>query len=98
MWRQHEVWDGTYTLGDLLDAHEMMLVRNENEQRAREAAERESKLRYTFGWYAEAAAQAASLHGLFCAELTRFSLRAASPLAGAGNRYLEGGERRWQKR
>ena len=45
MWRQHEVWDGTYTLGDLLDAHEMMAVRNENEQRAREAEERESKLR-----------------------------------------------------
>ena len=41
---------------------------------------------------AEAAAQAAFLHGLFCAELTRFSLRAASPLAGAGIRSLEGGD------
>ena len=39
MWRQHEVWDGTYTLGDLLDAHEMLMVRNENERRQREQAE-----------------------------------------------------------
>lgn len=39
MWRQHEVWDGTYSLGDLLDAHEMLMVRNENERRQREQAE-----------------------------------------------------------
>jgi hypothetical protein len=38
-WRQHEVWDGTYTLDDLLDAHEMLEVKNENERRAIEAAE-----------------------------------------------------------
>lgn len=36
MWRQHECWDGTYTLDDLLDAHEMLAVRYENERRARE--------------------------------------------------------------
>ena len=34
MWRQHEVWDGTYTLDDLLDAVEMIRVRRENEARA----------------------------------------------------------------
>ena len=39
MWRQHEIWDGTYTLSDLLDAHEMMAVHAENERRAQEAAE-----------------------------------------------------------
>ena len=39
MWRQHEVWDGTYTLDDLMDAHEIMAVHAENERRAREAAE-----------------------------------------------------------
>ncbi|GAA0083127.1 DUF6889 family protein [Clostridium sporogenes] len=41
MWKQHEVWDGTYTLDDLLDAHEIMAVKNENERRANEAVERE---------------------------------------------------------
>lgn len=40
MWRQYEVWDGTYTLDDLLDAHEMLTVKQENELRARQAAER----------------------------------------------------------
>ena len=37
MWKQHEIWDGTYTLDDLLDAAEMIQVRRENENRAREA-------------------------------------------------------------
>jgi hypothetical protein len=41
MWQQHQLWDGTYTLDDLLDAHEMMTVKNENERRAYEAARRE---------------------------------------------------------
>ncbi len=27
MWRQHEVWDGTYTLDDLLDAVELILIK-----------------------------------------------------------------------
>ncbi|WP_157261499.1 DUF6889 family protein [Paenibacillus sp. A3] len=40
IWQQHQVWDGTYTLDDLLDAHEMLEVRYENERRAYEAAER----------------------------------------------------------
>ena len=37
MWKQHELWDGTYTLDDLLDAVELIRVRRENEARAREA-------------------------------------------------------------
>ncbi|WP_423219680.1 DUF6889 family protein [Clostridium hydrogeniformans] len=41
MWKQHEVWDGTYTLDDLLDVHEMMAVKSENERRAYEASQRE---------------------------------------------------------
>ena len=38
MWKQHELWDGTYTLDDLLDAAELIQVRRENEERAAEAA------------------------------------------------------------
>ena len=37
LWRQHEMWDGTYTLDDLLDAAELIQVRRENETRAAEA-------------------------------------------------------------
>ena len=33
-WRQHELWDGTYTLDDLLDAAELIRVRRENDARA----------------------------------------------------------------
>jgi hypothetical protein len=33
-WRQHELWDGTYTLDDLLDIVEMLQVRTENQRRA----------------------------------------------------------------
>ena len=33
MWRQHELWDGTYTLDDLLDAVEVIRVKRENEVR-----------------------------------------------------------------
>ena len=38
MWRQHVLWDGTYTLDDLLDIAELICVRRENEKRAAEAA------------------------------------------------------------
>jgi len=38
-WRQHELWDGTYTLDDLGDWHEMMAVSMENDKRAQAAAE-----------------------------------------------------------
>jgi hypothetical protein len=37
MWRQHELWDGTYTFDDLLDAREIIEVREENRRRAEEA-------------------------------------------------------------
>lgn len=39
MWRQHELWDGTYNINDLYDIVEMLTVRSENERRATEAAE-----------------------------------------------------------
>lgn len=35
-WRQHQVWDGTYNLEDLLDWHEMARVRAENDRRRQE--------------------------------------------------------------
>ncbi len=38
MWRQHEVWDGTYDFDDLMDAHEIMAVKELNKARAIEAA------------------------------------------------------------
>lgn len=41
MWKQHEVWDGTYTLDDLLDVHEILAVQAENEARAIDASQRE---------------------------------------------------------
>ena len=37
MWRQHELWDGTYILDDLLDIVELIRVKHENEYRAMEA-------------------------------------------------------------
>jgi hypothetical protein len=37
-WKQYELWDGTYTLDDLLDIVELAEVRRENEERAAEAA------------------------------------------------------------
>ena len=36
-WKQHELWDGTYTLDDLLDIAELIRVKHENEYRAMEA-------------------------------------------------------------
>ena len=38
IWEQHQLWDGTYTLDDLLDATELILIRRENERRAMEAS------------------------------------------------------------
>ena len=40
LWRQHELWDGTYTLDDLLDISEVIRVKRENEWRAMEAVGR----------------------------------------------------------
>ena len=39
MWKQREVFDGTYDLDDLLDAHEMIILQAENKRRAQEYAE-----------------------------------------------------------
>ncbi len=36
LWRQHELWDGTYTLDDLLDVVELLQVMAENQRRATE--------------------------------------------------------------
>ncbi len=36
-WKQRELWDGTYTLDDLLDIVELIRVRRENEHRAMDA-------------------------------------------------------------
>ena len=41
MWKQHELWDGTYSLDDLLDAHEVMAVKHENERRNYESMRKE---------------------------------------------------------
>ena len=37
-WRQHELWDGTYTLDDLLDITELIRIRRDNQKRAAQAA------------------------------------------------------------
>ena len=39
MWNQHEVFDGTYDFDDLMDAHEILMVRQENKRRAQEHQE-----------------------------------------------------------
>ncbi len=41
LWRQHETFDGTYDVGDLLDALEYLDVKAENRRRAEKAAERD---------------------------------------------------------
>lgn len=38
MWKQHELWDGTYVLDDLLDIHEALWVKARNMQIAYESA------------------------------------------------------------
>lgn len=35
VWQQHQVFDGTYSLDDLLDWHEMAQVKAENERQYR---------------------------------------------------------------
>jgi len=39
MWQQHELWDNTYTFDDFLDAHEILAIKRENEDRAYDAME-----------------------------------------------------------
>ena len=36
MWKQHELWDGTYTFKDLLDIREVILIEAENNRRVQE--------------------------------------------------------------
>lgn len=31
-WQQHQLWDGTYTIDDLADIHEMICLRSDNER------------------------------------------------------------------
>jgi hypothetical protein len=45
MWRQHQCWDGTYTLDDLMDAHEVMDLKEENERRAHEYLAQQRSIR-----------------------------------------------------
>ena len=42
IWQQHELWDGTYTYDDLLDAHELLSVKYENECRANDAGRKDN--------------------------------------------------------
>jgi len=44
-WKQCQIWDGTYTLDDLLDITEVMIVKNENERREQEHMEQEREVR-----------------------------------------------------
>ena len=43
LWKQHELWDGTYVLDDLLDIVEVLQVKAENERRAHEASRLEAE-------------------------------------------------------
>lgn len=49
-WKQYEIWDGTYTLDDLLDITEVMIVKNENERREQEHMEQEREVRKNAGF------------------------------------------------
>ncbi|MEI6580040.1 MAG: hypothetical protein WCN92_11355 [Eubacteriales bacterium] len=40
-WKQHELWDDTYTFDDLQDILELIEVENENSRRAYAWAERD---------------------------------------------------------
>ena len=39
MWKQHEIWDGTYTIDDLYDCIELLQVKSENERLAMQASD-----------------------------------------------------------
>jgi len=49
-WKQHEIWDGTYTLDDLLDMTEVMIVKNENEKREYQYMEQQKEVRKNAGF------------------------------------------------
>ena len=38
-WKQHEIWDGTYTFDDLLDWYELFALKKENERRIKQYRE-----------------------------------------------------------
>ena len=40
MWRQHELWDGTYNLDDLWDVIELLNVQHENERRSMDSVKK----------------------------------------------------------
>ena len=41
LWRQHETFDGTYDIGDLIDVLEFLDVKDENERRYRDTLAKE---------------------------------------------------------
>jgi len=43
-WKQHELWDGTYTLEDFLDIMELITVMDENEYREQENSKLQQQL------------------------------------------------------
>ena len=43
MWRQHEIFDGTYDIGDLLDVLEFLDVKEENDRRYRASVKQQEK-------------------------------------------------------
>lgn len=45
MWKQCEVFDGTYTVEDLLDVHEMLRVKLENDKRIRDYQDLQQRMR-----------------------------------------------------
>ena len=49
-WKQYETWAGTYTLDDLLDITEVMIVKNENEKREYQYMEQEREVRKNAGF------------------------------------------------
>ena len=46
LWKQHELWDGTYTFDDLLDIHEALWVKNKNMSIAMEFQKEMSELQH----------------------------------------------------
>lgn len=44
MWKQHELWDGTYDMGDLFDVLDFLDVRDENRRRMEEWMARKNEL------------------------------------------------------
>ncbi|MCI8628043.1 MAG: 4-alpha-glucanotransferase [Firmicutes bacterium] len=49
-WKQYEIWDGTYTLDDLLDITEVMIVKSENEKREYQYMEQQKEVRKNAGF------------------------------------------------